>query len=70
MDQISDLYDSWDKPEHAAEYRALLEEATGGDESEDKGEEPASEAKTEPTQDAGEVPADPSSAEGGEGGSP
>jgi hypothetical protein len=64
------LYDSWNKPEKAAEYRALLKEATGGDESEDEGENPASEAKTEPAKDSGEVPADPSGAEGSEGETP
>lgn len=64
------LYDTWGKPEQAAEYRALLEEATGGDESEEEGDEPTPDAKTELAQDAGEEPPAPAGAEGGEGESP
>lgn len=68
--RLIDLYDKWGKPEKAAEYRALLAEATGGDESVDEGEEPASDTNTEPAQNPDEVPASRSSTEGGEGESP
>ena len=64
------LYDSWGKPGKAAEYRALLEEATGGDDSKDEGEEPASDAKTQPAPDPVEVPSSPSDAGGGDAESP
>ena len=52
---IVSLYDSWGKPEKAAEYRSLLEEATGGDDSEDEG--------GHASQRAGEDEADNSSAD-------
>jgi len=64
------LYDSTGRSGKAAEYRALLAEAKGGDESKTEAETPAADAKAAPNQDADEVPASPSSAEGREGESP
>lgn len=46
------LYESWGKPEKAAEYRALLEEAKGGDQLETEEQEPPAQTEEVEQSDA------------------